>query len=71
MPEVSTDEANDPQQPFELFFILAAIAREKIPVQTIAPKFSGKFLKGIDYVGDIRTFEREFDADLAVVKHAS
>ena len=47
-----------------------AIAREKIPVQTIAPKFSGKFLKGIDYVGDIRTFEREFDADLAVVAHA-
>jgi len=70
VPEVSTDEANDPQQPFELFFILAAIAREKIPVQTIAPKFSGKFLKGIDYVGDIRVFEREFDADLAVVAHA-
>src|SRR2546423_1554121 len=70
VPEVSTDEATEPQQPFELFFILAAIAREKIPVQTIAPKFSGKFLKGIDYVGDIRTFEREFDADLAVVAHA-
>jgi hypothetical protein len=70
VPEVSTDEASEPQQPFELFFILAAIAREKIPVQTIAPKFSGKFLKGIDYVGDIRVFEREFDADLAVVAHA-
>ena len=39
--------------PFELFFILGALAREKIPVQTIAPKFSGKFLKGIDYVGDM------------------
>jgi hypothetical protein len=68
--EVSVDEAMDPQLPFELFFILGAIAREKIPVQTIAPKFSGKFLKGIDYVGDVRTFEREFDADLAVVRHA-
>jgi hypothetical protein len=68
--EVSADETTEPQLPFELFFILGAIAREKIPVQTIAPKFSGKFLKGIDYVGDVRTFEREFDADLAVVKHA-
>lgn len=68
--EVSTDEAMEPQLPFELFFILAAIAREKIPVQTIAPKFSGMFLKGIDYVGDVATFERELDADLAVVKHA-
>ena len=68
--EVSADETTEPQLPFELFFILGAIAREKIPVQTIAPKFSGKFLKGIDYVGDVRTFDREFDADLAVVKHA-
>src|SRR5260221_3714684 len=68
--EVSADETTEPQVPLELFFILGAIAREKIPVQTIAPKFSGKFLKGIDYVGDVRTFEREFDADLAVVKHA-
>jgi hypothetical protein len=68
--EVSIDEAMDPQLPFELFFILGAIAREKIPVQTVAPKFSGKFLKGIDYVGDVRAFEREFDADLAVIRHA-
>jgi tagaturonate epimerase len=68
--EVSTDEAMEPQLPFELYFILAALAREKIPVQTIAPKFSGKFLKGIDYVGDLKVFAREFEADLAVVKHA-
>ncbi len=68
--EVSTDEAAAPQLPFELFFILGALAREKIPVQTIAPKFSGKFLKGIDYVGDVQAFARELEADLAVVKHA-
>src|SRR5262249_6529158 len=68
--EVSVDEATEPQLPFELYFILGAIAREKIPVQTIAPKFSGKFLKGIDYVGDVATFEREFQADLCVVAHA-
>jgi hypothetical protein len=68
--EVSTDEATEPQLPFELFFILGALAREKIRVQTIAPKFSGKFLKGIDYVGDVQAFARELDADLAVVKHA-
>jgi hypothetical protein len=70
IPEVSTDEATEPQLPFELFFILGALAREKIPLQTIAPKFSGKFLKGIDYVGDRQAFARELDADLAVVKHA-
>ena len=70
IPEVSTDEAMEPQLPFELYFILGALAREKVPVQTIAPKFSGEFLKGIDYVGDVATFTREFEADLAVVEHA-
>jgi hypothetical protein len=68
--EVSVDEAAHPQLPLELFFILGALARERIPVQTIAPKFSGKFLKGIDYVGDVRTFEREFEMDLAAIAHA-
>ncbi len=70
IPEVSFDEAVSPQTPAELFFILAAIAREKIPAQTIAPKFSGAFLKGIDYVGDAQNFTREFEYDLAVVAHA-
>jgi hypothetical protein len=68
--EVSTDEAADPQLPFELFFILGALAHERVPVQTIAPKFSGKFLKGIDYVGDTQQFEREFEADVLVIEHA-
>ncbi len=68
--EVSVDEANSPQTPAELFFILAAIAREKIPVQTIAPKFTGSFLKGIDYVGNIPQFTKEFEDDLAVIAFA-
>jgi tagaturonate epimerase len=70
IPEVSFDEAGDPQTPVELFFILAAIAREGIPVQTIAPKFTGAFLKGIDYVGEVNRFEQEFNDDLAVIAHA-
>jgi tagaturonate epimerase len=69
--EMSLDEADLPQTPAELFFILAAVAREGIPLQTIAPKFTGDFLKGIDYVGDISAFERDFRDDLAVVRHAS
>lgn len=70
VPEVSVDEANAPQTPVELFCILAAMAQEKIPVQTIAPKFTGAFLKGIDYRGDIRKFRQEFYDDLAVLTFA-
>jgi len=68
--EVSFDEANTPQTPAELFFILAAAARERIPVATVAPKFTGEFLKGIDYVGDIKRFAQEFEEDLAVLAFA-
>ena len=68
--EVSMDETDSPQTPPELLVILAAIADEKIPAQTIAPKFSGRFNKGVDYVGDVAQFEKEFNEDLAVIAYA-
>jgi hypothetical protein len=68
--EVSMDETNAPQKPAELLVILAAIADEGIPIQTIAPKFTGRFNKGVDYVGDVTQFEREFNDDIAVIAFA-
>jgi hypothetical protein len=69
--EVSMDETDQPQTPLEMLFILAAIADESIPAQTIAPKFTGRFNKGVDYVGDVDQFAREFNADLAVINYAT
>jgi len=54
----------------ELLIILAAIASERIPVQTIAPKFSGRFNKGVDYVGNVAQFEREFALDVSAIEYA-
>ena len=68
--EVSMDEVEDPQTPAELFFILAAIADAGIPAQTIAPKFTGRFNKGVDYVGDVDQFAREFEEDILVIQQA-
>lgn len=68
--EVSMDEVPDPQTPIELFFILKMLGEENIPVQTIAPKFSGRFNKGVDYVGDPDKFAEEFEADLMVIDFA-
>ena len=68
--EVSMDETDDPQTPAELLVILALIASEGIPVQTIAPKFTGRFNKGVDYVGDRAQFSKEFSDDIAVIRHA-
>ncbi|HOK66517.1 MAG TPA: tagaturonate epimerase family protein [Anaerohalosphaeraceae bacterium] len=68
--EVSMDETDSPQTPVELLLILSAIAREGIPAQTIAPKFTGRFNKGVDYVGNLEQFEKEFNEDLAVIAFA-
>jgi hypothetical protein len=68
--EVSMDEVPDPQTPVELFFILKMLGEENIPAQTIAPKFSGRFNKGVDYVGDPDQFAEEFEADLMVIDYA-
>lgn len=66
--EVSMDECEIAQTPIELFFILAEIHHQGVAIQTIAPKFTGLFPKGVDYVGDVAVFAREFEQDVAVVE---
>jgi hypothetical protein len=68
--EISMDETDSPQTPSELLVILVAIADAGVPIQTIAPKFTGRFNKGVDYAGNVAQFEREFNDDLAVIRHA-
>jgi hypothetical protein len=70
IPEVSMDETDSPQTPAELLIILVAIADEKIPIQTIAPKFTGRFNKGVDYQGNVEKFTKEFSVDIATIAQA-
>jgi hypothetical protein len=64
------DETDAPQTPAELLLILAALADTGVPLATIAPKFTGRFNKGVDYVGDVSVFARELEEDMAVVRYA-
>jgi hypothetical protein len=68
--ECSVDETDKPQTPVDLFLILAMLAQQGIPADTIAPKFTGRFNKGVDYVGDLDQFSKEFDQDLCVIAFA-
>lgn len=68
--EVSMDEVETPQTPVDMFFILKMISNENIPAQTIAPKFTGRFNKGVDYVGDVNQFAKEFELDVLVIDYA-
>ena len=68
--EVSMDEVEAPQTPVDMLFILKMIANQKIPAQTIAPKFTGRFNKGVDYAGDVAQFALEFEQDVLVIDYA-
>lgn len=68
--EVSMDEVESPQTPIEMLFILKMLAEKGVPVQTIAPKFTGRFNKGVDYVGDLDQFAKEFEEDVLVIDYA-
>jgi hypothetical protein len=68
--EVSMDEVETPQTPVEMLFILKMLADKGVPVQTIAPKFTGRFNKGVDYVGDLDQFAKEFEEDVLVIDFA-
>lgn len=65
--EVSMDETDRPQSPVELLTILAGLAEEGVPVQAVAPRFPGRFNKGVDYMGDPARFERELLGHVAAI----
>ena len=68
--EVSMDEVDEPQKPLDMLFILKSLADLKIPAQTIAPKFTGRFNKGVDYEGNVEQFGKEFEEDMLVIDYA-
>ncbi len=68
--EISLDEVEVPQTPVDMLFILKMIADLGIPIQTIAPKFTGRFNKGVDYIGDTEKFALEFEQHLLVIDYA-
>ena len=68
--EVSMDEVDEPQKPLDMLFILKSLADLQVPAQTIAPKFTGRFNKGVDYEGDVEQFGKEFEEDMLVIDYA-
>lgn len=68
--EISMDEVSTPQTPLELYFILKTAAEKGVKIHTIAPKFTGDFYKGVDYVGELDQFVKEFEQDMLVIAHA-
>ena len=67
--EMSVDETDTPTSVQEHFFIANELLRRGVPVVSLAPRFVGKFQKGVDYMGDLEVFEAELARHVAVMQH--
>ncbi|MBC7259010.1 MAG: hypothetical protein H5T65_07155 [Chloroflexi bacterium] len=66
--EMSVDETEAPTTPEEHFFIAQELQRLGVEWVSLAPRFVGSFQKGIDYIGDLKEFERSFAAHAAIAR---
>ena len=66
--EVSVDETATPTTPAEHYFIAAELKRCGIEPVALAPRFVGRFEKGVDYLGDLDAFGESFARHVAVMR---
>jgi hypothetical protein len=66
--EVSVDETETPTSPAEHYFFAAELKRLGVTWVSMAPRFVGRFEKGVDYIGDLRAFRASFARHVAVMK---
>ncbi len=67
--EISVDETETPTSPLEHYFIVSELLRLGVKFVSLAPRFVGRFEKGVDYIGDMAFFEAELAQHTAVQKH--
>lgn len=67
--EMSVDETDTPTSIYEHFLVANELLARDIPVVSLAPRFVGKFQKGVDYMGDLAEFESELAKHAAIMKH--
>jgi tagaturonate epimerase len=64
--EISVDETEAVTTPFEHFLLMSELDRLGIQVDSVAPRFVGRFEKGVDFRGDLGEFESQFARHVAV-----
>src|SRR5215203_251041 len=67
--EVSVDETDSPTTALEHFFIANELTRLGVRFTSLAPRFIGRFEKGVDYIGDLNVLDTELAKHAAVTAH--
>ncbi|MDW8072076.1 MAG: tagaturonate epimerase family protein, partial [Anaerolineae bacterium] len=66
--EVSVDETATPTSPAEHYFVANELKRLGVQIVSLAPRFVGRFEKGVDYIGDVAAFERQLRMHVAIAQ---
>lgn len=67
--ELSVDETDSPTTPAEHFFIANELTCKGVKFTSLAPRFIGRFEKGVDYIGDLQALDAELAKHAAVTAH--
>ena len=67
--EISVDETPTVTSPLAHLFIVLELQRRGVDFQNLALHFLGDWQKGIEYIGDVEQFAREFSLHAAITKN--
>jgi hypothetical protein len=66
--EVSVDETEIPTSPLEHFYVANELKRLGVQWVSLAPRYIGRFEKGVDYIGDLDAFDAEMAKHAAIAR---
>jgi len=67
--EVSVDETDTATTPAEHYWVAAELKRLGVAWVSLAPRFVGRFEKGVDYIGDLAELKKDVAAQAAIARH--
>ena len=67
--EISIDETATPTTPTQHYFVAKELQDRGVKFASLAPRFCGEFQKGVDYIGDVEQFQREFQVHARIAEH--
>jgi hypothetical protein len=66
--EFSVDETDNPTSHAEHAYIANELKRLGVEWVSLAPRFVGRFEKGVDYIGDLAVFEEDVNGHAAIAR---
>jgi hypothetical protein len=67
--EVSVDETEQVTSQAEHIYIVSELKRLGVQFVSLAPRYVGRFEKGVDYIGDLDELDRDFAVHAAIARH--